>query len=102
MLIDFALFLLILLAFYNAGQLLTKIISGLKFSGPAESILFSTAFGSLIFSGIMTVLVFSGWFYREACWTLLGICLILGWKNIAYLKLPFLLFPHRHRMKMVN
>ena len=90
MLIDFALFLLIFLAFHNSGQLLTKIISGLRFSGPTESILFSTAIGSLIFSGIMTVLVFSGWVYPEACWALLGIFLVLGWKkNIAYLKEPF-------------
>ena len=89
MLIDFALFLLIFLAFHNSGQLLTKIIPGLKFSGPTESILFSTAIGSLIFSGIMTVLVFSGWVYPETCWALLGVFLVLGWKNIAYLKAPF-------------
>ena len=89
MLIDFALFLLIFLAFHNSGQLLTKKISGLNFSGPAESILFSTAIGSLIFSWIMTALVFSGWIYPEVCWVVLGIFLVLGWKNLAYLKPPF-------------
>ena len=57
---DFALFLLIFLAFHNSGQLLLNKICGLKFLDPGEAVLFSTALGSIVFSGIMTVLVFSG------------------------------------------
>ncbi|MEK9628759.1 MAG: glycosyltransferase family 39 protein [Nitrospinota bacterium] len=83
---DFALFLLIFLAFHNSGQLLSNKISGLKFSNTSEAVLFSTTLGSIIFSGIITFLVFSGWIHPMACWGVLGIFLALGWKNLLHLK----------------
>jgi len=89
---DFPLFLLIFLAFHNSGQLLTKYMSGLKFSGPSEAVLFSTALGSIIFSGIMTVLAFSGWVISAICWALLGVFLLVGWKNLYQLKNVFKVF----------
>mgnify|MGYP001277263165 FL=1 len=81
---DFALFLLIFLAFYNSGQLLSNKICGLKFSSPGEAVLFSTALGSIVFSGIMTVFVFSGWINSAVCWSLLVVFLVLGWKNLSH------------------
>jgi len=81
---DFALFLLIFLACYNSGQLLSNKICGLKFSSPGEAVLFSTALGSIVFSGIMTVFVFSGWINSAVCWSLLVVFLVLGWKNLSH------------------
>ena len=83
---DFALFLLIFLAFHNSGQLLLNKICGLKFLDPGEAILFSTALGSIVFSGIMTVLVFSGFINAAVCWSILVVCLVLGWKNLSQVK----------------
>ena len=83
---DFALFLLIFLAFHNSGQLLSNKICGLKFSSPGEAVLFSTALGSIVFSGIMTVFVFSGWINSAVCWSLLVVFPVLGWKNLSHFK----------------
>ena len=83
---DFALFLLIFLAFHNSGQLLLNKICGLKFLDPGEAVLFSTALGSIVFSGIMTVLVFSGFINSAVCWSILVVFLVLGWKNLLHLK----------------
>ncbi|MBT5471539.1 MAG: hypothetical protein HOK41_13130 [Nitrospina sp.] len=89
---DFVLFLLIVLAFYNSGQFLTKKLSGLKFSGPEEAFLFSTALGSIFISGIITTFVFSGWINPQICWGILGVSLIVGWKNV---------FHFNHGLKIV-
>ena len=80
---DFTFFLLIILAFHNSGQVLT---SKLKFSGPGEAFLFSTALGSILISVIMTVLVFSGLISSAVCWVILGVFFLIGWKNLLHLK----------------
>ncbi len=80
---DFAFFLLIILAFHNSGQILTK---KLKFSGPGEAFLFSTALGSILLSVIMTALVFSGLISSAVCWIILGVFFLVGWKNLLHLK----------------
>ncbi|GIT65572.1 MAG: hypothetical protein Ct9H300mP23_11990 [Nitrospinota bacterium] len=81
---DFALFLLIFLAFHNSGQLLSNKICGLKFPDRGEAVLFSTALGSIVFSGIITVFVFSGWINSAICWSILVVFLVLGWKNLLH------------------
>ena len=83
---DFALFLLIILVFYNSGKFLTHKLWSLKFTGPGEAILFPVALGSIVISGIMTALLFLGWTKPETCWVVLGVLLLLGWKNLLYLK----------------
>jgi len=83
---DFALFLLIFLAFFTSGQLLTKRLLGLKFSDSVEAFLFSTAVGSIFFSALVTVLVFAGWINSTVCWSILGASLLIGWKNLLHLK----------------
>ena len=83
---DFALFLLIFLAFYTSGQLLTKRLLGLKFADSVEAFLFSTAVGSIFFSALVTVLVFAGWINSAVCWSILGASLLIGWKNLLHLK----------------
>ena len=65
---DFALFLLIILVFYNSGKFLTHKLWSLKFTGPGEAILFPVALGSIVISGIMTALLFLGWTKPETCW----------------------------------
>jgi hypothetical protein len=80
---DFAFFLLIILAFHNSGQILTK---KLKFSGPGEAFLFSTALGSILISAIITALVFSGTISSTVCWVILGVFFLVGWKNLLHLK----------------
>ena len=89
---DFALFLLIFLAFYTSGQLLTKRLLGLKFSGSVEAFLFSTAVGSIFFSALATVLVFVGWINSAVCWSILGAFLLIGWKNLLHLKFVLNIF----------
>ena len=83
---DFALFLLIFLAFYTSGQLLTKKLLGLKFSDSVEAFLFSTTVGSIFFSALLAVLVFAGWINSAICWSILGASLLIGWKNLLHLK----------------
>ena len=83
---DFALFLLIFLAFYTSGQLLTKRLLSLKFSDSVEAFLFSTAVGSIFFSALVTVLVFAGWINSAVCTSILGASLLIGWKNLLHLK----------------
>ena len=83
---DFALFLLIILAFYNSGKFLTHKLWRIKFTGSGEAILFPVALGSIVISGIMTALLFLGWTKPETCWVVLGVLLLLGWKNLLYLK----------------
>ena len=85
---DFALFLLIFLAFYTSGQLLTKRLLGLKFSDSVEAFLFSTTVGSIFFSAIVAVLVFAGWINSAVCWSILGVSILIGWKNLLHLKIP--------------
>jgi hypothetical protein len=80
---DFIFFLLIILAFHNSGQILTN---KLKFSGPGEAFLFSTALGSILISFIMTALVFSGLISSTVCWVILGVFFLVGWKNLRHLK----------------
>ncbi len=80
---DFAFFLLIILAFHNSGQILTK---KLIFSGPGEAFLFSTALGSVLISAIMTALVFSGGISSAICGVILGVFFLVGWKNLRHLK----------------
>jgi hypothetical protein len=80
---DFIFFLLIFLAFHNSGQIITN---KLKFSGPGEAFLFSTALGTILISVIMTALVFSGGISSAACWIILGIFFLVGWKNLRQLK----------------
>lgn len=80
---DFIFFLLIILAFHNSGQILTK---KLKFSGPGEAFLFSTALGSILLSVIMTALVFSGFISSAVCGVILGLFFLVGWKNLRHLK----------------
>ena len=82
---DFALFLLIILVFYNSGKFLTHKLWSLRFTGPGEAILFPVALGSIVISGIMTALLFLGWTKPETCWVVLGVLLLLGWKNLLYL-----------------
>ena len=89
---DFALFLLIFLAFFNSGQLLTKRLLGLKFSDSVEAFLFSTAVGSIFFSALVTVLVFAGWINSTVCWSILGASLLIGWKNLLHLKVVLNIF----------
>ena len=89
---DFALFLLIFLAFYTSGQLLTKRLLGLKFSDSVEAFLFSTAVGSIFFSALVTVLVFAGWINSAVCWSILGASLLIGWKNLLHLKFVLNIF----------
>ena len=86
---DFVFFLLIILAFHNSGQILTK---KLKFSGPGEAFLFSTALGSILISAIITALVFSGGISSAACWAILGVFFLVGWKNLIHLKLALNIF----------
>ena len=83
---DFALFLLIILAFYNSGKFLTHKLWRIKFTGSGEAILFPVALGSIVISGIMTALLFLGWIKSETCWVVLGVLLLLGWKNLLHLK----------------
>ena len=83
---DFALFLLIILAFYNSGKFLTHKLWRLKFTGSGEAILFPLALGSIVISGIMTALLFLGWIKPETCWVVLGVSLLLSWKNLLPLK----------------
>ena len=83
---DFALFLLIFLAFFNSGQFITNRIPGLKFLEPVEAFLFSTAVGSIFFSALITVVVFAGWINSTVCWSILVTSLIIGWKNLLHLK----------------
>ena len=78
---DFALFLLIILAFYNSGKFLTHKLWRIKFTGSGEAILFPVALGSIVISGIMTALLFLGWIKSETCWVVLGVLLLLGWKQ---------------------
>ncbi len=80
---DFVLFLLIVLASHNSGQIFTN---KLKFSGPGEAFLFSTALGSILISAIITALVFSGGISSEVCWVILGVFFIIGWKNLRHLE----------------
>jgi hypothetical protein len=80
---DFIFFLLIILAFHNSGQILTK---KLKFSRPGEAFLFSTALGSILISAIITALVFSGGISSSVCWIILGAFFLVGWKNLLHLK----------------
>ena len=89
---DFALFLLIFLAFYTSGQLLTKRLLGLKFSDSVEAFLFSTAVGSIFFSALATALVFAGWINSAVCWSILGVSLLIGWKNLLHLKITLNIF----------
>jgi len=89
---DFALFLLIFLAFFTSGQLLTKRLLGLKFSDSVEAFLFSTAVGSIFFSALVTVLVFAGWINSTVCWSILGASLLIGWKNLLHLKVVLNIF----------
>ena len=89
---DFALFLLIFLAFYTSGQLLTKRLLGLKFSDSVEAFLFSTAVGSIFFSALATALVFAGWINSAVCWSILGAFLLIGWKNLLHLKTALNIF----------
>ena len=89
---DFALFLLIFLAFHTSGQLLTKRLLGLKFSDSVEAFLFSTAVGSIFFSALVTVLVFAGWINSTVCWSILGAFLLIGWKNLLHLKFVLNIF----------
>ena len=87
---DFALFLLIILVFYNSGKFLTHKLWSLKFTGPGEAILFPVVLGSIVISGIMTALLFLGWTKPETCWVVLGVLLLLGWKHLLYLKYLYL------------
>ena len=84
---DFALLILIFLAFFNSGQLLTKKILGLNFIESDEAFIFSTAVGSIFFSTLVTALVFTGWITPLVCWCILGVFLLIGWKNLLKLKL---------------
>ena len=86
MLMDFALFLLIFLAFFNSGQLLANKILSLNFIASDEEFIFSTALGSIVFSALITALVFTGWITPLACWSILGTSLLIGWKNLLKLK----------------
>ena len=93
---DFIFFLLIILAFYNSGQILT---SKLKFSGPGEAFLFSTALGSILISAIITALVFSGGISSAVCWVILGVFLLVGWKNLLHLKQALNIFISQQPME---
>ena len=99
---DFALFLLIFLAFHNSGQLLSNKICGLKFLEPGVAVLFSTALGSIVFSGIMTVLVFSGFINSAVCWSILVVSLVLGWKNLSHGKKLLRVFWESHDPTQLN
>ena len=93
---DFILFLLIILAFNNSGQILT---SKLKFSGPGEAFLFSTALGSILISAIITALAFSGGISSTVCWVILGVFLLVGWKNLLHLKQVLNIFSSQQPME---
>jgi hypothetical protein len=93
---DFLFFLLIILAFHNSGQILTK---KLKFSGPGEAFLFSTALGSILISAIITALVFSGGISSAVCWVILGIFFLVGWKNLLHLKQVLNIFSSQQSME---
>ena len=75
---DIALFLLIIVGFFNAGRVFTKNIWGLKFSGPAESFVFSTALGSIIASMLITGLAFTGQVSPLTCGIVLAVLVLSG------------------------
>ncbi len=83
---DFALFLLIILAFYNSGKFFTQKLWNLQFTSPGEAFLFPVALGTLIISGITTALLFLGEIKPATCQVVLGVLLVLGWKNLWHLK----------------
>jgi hypothetical protein len=91
---DFIFFLLIILAFHNSGQVLTK---KLKFSEPGEAFLFSTALGSILISAIITALVFSGGISSSVCWVILGAFFLVGWKNLLHLKQALNIFSSQQQ-----
>ncbi len=75
---DIFLFLLIFAGFLNVGRIFTRTIWQLKFSGPTEALLFSTALGSIITSMMVTGLAFTGLVSTSTCWAVLAILLLSG------------------------
>ncbi len=75
---NIVLFLLIVIGFLNAGRIFTRNIWNLKFSGPAETFIFSTALGSIVTSMLVTGLVFTQQVSALTCGALLALLLLSG------------------------
>ena len=107
---DIALFLLFILGFLSAGRIFTRKIWDLKFSGPAEAFVFSSALGSIITSVMVAGLAFIGQVSALTCWGVLAILLFSGigslreykqWKLTAGLAVFFPLSPLKTAVQII-